>query len=235
MASPRSRPCRPAPPAIDAKLVMSARAGDREARATLLERHLGVVRHQAARYRGLGLPMEDLVQEGAIGLLRAIDTYDPGRGASFATFARWPVRCAIRRAIVERGRTVRVPRRLLTLRRRPGEGIAATASLDAPVDDTGTPLIALLPDPAAPDPVAETMRHEREGLLRDAIAHLPPRRRYVIEHHFGLSGAPQTLTDLATELHISRQRTQEIRTEGLTALAEELERSAGGAVADQDP
>ena len=62
------------------RLAARARRGDRIARATLVEEHMGLVRSVAFRYRDLGLPFDDLVQEGAIGLLAAIDDYDPSRG-----------------------------------------------------------------------------------------------------------------------------------------------------------
>jgi RNA polymerase primary sigma factor len=199
-------------PDDDAALLALARAGDGRARTEVLERHMGLVTHAAARYRGLGLPMEDLVQEGAIGLLRAIDTYDPGRGAAFSTYAPWPVRSAIRRAVTQRGRLIRTP----------APPAAAPASLDAPVDQTGTPLCALIADPGALDPPSEALRHERDEVLAAAVHRLAPRRRYVIEHYFGLDGEPRTLSELAEELHVSRQRAQAIRNEGLSVLATRL-------------
>jgi RNA polymerase primary sigma factor len=87
------------------------------ARATLVEEHMGLVRSVAFRYRDLGLPGEDLVQEGAIGLLNAIDDYDSGRGASFSTYAFWRVRGAITHALTAQGQLIRVPRPVLEHRR----------------------------------------------------------------------------------------------------------------------
>jgi len=211
-------------------LLARARDGDIAARGLVLERHLALVRRVAAHYRGLGLPTDDLVQEGAIALLGAMDTFDPERGAAFSTYAYWPVRCAIGRAVAQRGRVVRLPRRVIAARdgRTAATG-AYTASLDAPVDDSGTPLGEVIADANAPDPLDVAARHERDRVLAAAVEHLPPRRRYVIEHHFGLGGEPQTLSDLAADLHISRQRAQAIKDDGLRALAAELDPARLGA------
>jgi RNA polymerase primary sigma factor len=99
------------------RLAARARRHDRAARAALVEEHMGIVRAIAFRYRGLGLPFEDLVQEGAIGLLAAIDGYDPSRGTSFSTYAFWRVRAAVTHAVTARANLVRVPRGVLEQRR----------------------------------------------------------------------------------------------------------------------
>lgn len=99
------------------RLAARARRGDRIARARLVDEHMGLVRSIAFRYRDLGLPTEDLVQEGAIGLLEAIDEYDPTRGARFSTYAFWRARAAITHALTARGQLIRVPRPVLEHRR----------------------------------------------------------------------------------------------------------------------
>jgi RNA polymerase sigma factor (sigma-70 family) len=96
--------------ALERRLLTSAKAGDRRARQRLVELHMGLVRSVAYRYRDLGLPLDDLVQEGAIGLLDAVTRFDASRGASFATYARWCVRRAITHALTDHGRLVRLPK-----------------------------------------------------------------------------------------------------------------------------
>jgi RNA polymerase primary sigma factor len=76
-----------------------------------------LVRAVASRYRDLGLPFDDLVQEGALGLLDAIDRYDPSRGTEFEAFARFRVRRAIRNALTEQARLVRLPKQVVERRR----------------------------------------------------------------------------------------------------------------------
>jgi RNA polymerase primary sigma factor len=86
-----------------------AKAGDAKARRRLIEKNLRLVVSVAKRYRGYGVPFEDLIQEGNIGLMKAVEKFDPDRGWRFATYAMWWVRQAIGRAVSDKGRTIRVP------------------------------------------------------------------------------------------------------------------------------
>jgi RNA polymerase primary sigma factor len=78
-------------------------------KARMIRANLRLVIHVANRYRGRGVPFLDLIQEGNIGLMRALDKFEPSRGLKFVTYAHWWVRQAISRAITEQYRTVRLP------------------------------------------------------------------------------------------------------------------------------
>lgn len=110
------------------------------ARDRLIERHLPLVRALARRYAGAGEPVEDLVQVGAIGLIKAVDRYDPGRGAALEHYAAVCIAGEIRHHLRDCGGPVRVPRPLreqgLRLRYEPlGGGPDAPASADPAADD----------------------------------------------------------------------------------------------------
>jgi RNA polymerase primary sigma factor len=86
-----------------------ARGGDETARSKLIEKNLRLVIPVAKKYRGMGLPFGDLIQEGNIGLMRAADKFDPEKGFRFSTYATWWIRQAVQRAVADKGRTIRVP------------------------------------------------------------------------------------------------------------------------------
>jgi RNA polymerase primary sigma factor len=90
-------------------LSVKAKAGDGRARRRLIEKNLRLVVSVAKKYRGYGLPFEDLIQEGNIGLMRAVEKFDPQRGFRFSTYATWWIRQAVQRAVADKGRTIRVP------------------------------------------------------------------------------------------------------------------------------
>jgi RNA polymerase sigma-B factor len=89
--------------------------GDEEAREQLIVSHLNLVRFLASKFKNRGEPIEDLMQVGTIGLIKAIDRFDPARGLEFTTFATPTIMGEIKRHFRDKGWSVRVPRRLQEL------------------------------------------------------------------------------------------------------------------------
>jgi RNA polymerase nonessential primary-like sigma factor len=86
-----------------------ARAGDFAARQSMIEHNLRLVISIAKGYMGRGVPMADLIEEGNLGLMHAIDKFEPERGFRFSTYATWWIRQSVDRALMYQGRSVRLP------------------------------------------------------------------------------------------------------------------------------
>jgi RNA polymerase primary sigma factor len=87
----------------------AAQEGDAAARRMLIVSNLRLVVSIAKKYLYFGLPLMDLIEEGNVGLMKAVDRFDPERGCKFSTYATWWIRQAVTRALSNQGRTVRIP------------------------------------------------------------------------------------------------------------------------------
>ena len=96
-------------PTQEHELAMKAIHGDTNAKKLLIECNLRLVISIAKRYSGKGMSMQDLIQEGNLGLIKAVDKFDPKRGFKLSTYATWWIKQYITRAIADQSRTIRLP------------------------------------------------------------------------------------------------------------------------------
>jgi len=96
-------------PAEEIELAAKIKKGDRKARALMISSNLRLVVTIAQDYANLGLPLLDVIGEGNIGLMIAVDRFDPSKGAKLSTYAAWWIRQAIKRALSNQGKTIRLP------------------------------------------------------------------------------------------------------------------------------
>ncbi len=196
----------------EAELARRSREGDAEARRRLVTSNLRFVVSVAREYRGRGVPMADLVNEGNIGLLRAAERFDESRGVRFVSYAHWWVRRAILQAIVsDRGKGAAHPWR--------------EVSLDAPDPAGGTTLQDRLEDRGASFPDEDLVREGVRHAVWASLADVPDREREVLRRYFGLDGGgAQTLGEVAEALGTSRERARQLKERALARLRAQADR-----------
>ncbi len=166
--------------AEEVELAKRIEAGDDRARQHLIECNLRLVVSVAVKYQGQNVPLADLIQEGNIGLMRAVDKFDYHRGYKFSTYAIWWIRQAVMRALDNQARTIRLPAYVIAksgrcdlaarqlrqdLHREPSLEEVAQVSSMTPVQVEG--LLELSLEPLSLDvPVND---EPRSPLLRDAV------------------------------------------------------------------
>lgn len=192
----------------EADLARRCRAGDAAARRRLVAANLRFVVSLARRYRGRGLPLDDLVNEGNLGLVRAADRFDPERGVRFISYAHFWIRRAMTQAIArdeERPSRGGPPRRRI--------------SLDEPVPGGAWALAEVLADETI---VGTEVLLEREGLraaLEASFVDLPERERLVLRGYFGFGcDRPRSLGEISREIGVSRERVRQLKERGLARL-----------------
>jgi RNA polymerase sigma-B factor len=214
----------------------------------LIESHLPLVRAIARRYVGRGEAVEDLVQVGALGLIRASDRFDPSRGVAFATFAAPAIEGEIRRHLGDRTTTLRIPRELQRmtgqLQRRRAE-LLASLGREPSVDELATALGAEREDveralEAARARDSGSDAHEVDDvagdyefgptsddrlLLARGARVLDERERRIVFLRFH---ADMTERDIASEIGISQAHVSRLLAGALTKLREELEDEQAG-------
>ena len=201
------------------------REGDEDARQQLIVNHLNLVRFLASKFKNRGEPLEDLVQVGTIGLIKAIDRFDPDRGLEFTTYATPTIMGEIKRHFRDKGWSVRVPRRLQELSQKVSQ---ATEELTRELQRSPSVEEIANRIGASVDDVLEAMESSSQDLestddrivLESAIADFSPREQEIIRMRF-LEGMTQV--EIAERLGISQVQVSRLLRRTLKHIQEKIE------------
>jgi RNA polymerase sigma factor (sigma-70 family) len=204
---------------VEHALAVRARHGDAAARQTLVRHHLALVSSVARRYDRGTAPLEDLLQEGSVGLVRAAERFDPDAGVRFMTYAVWWIRAYVGKYAREASSSVRP---------RAGDVARRDVSLDAPAEDrdAGPDLEALEDD--APGPEERSAAAERGAHVREALRRLQPRLGPVawdIVARRLQQSSPATLREIGEHWGLSRERVRQVEARTKATLQRELART----------
>jgi RNA polymerase primary sigma factor len=185
-------------------LAVRARRGEAAAKDELVRRHLPLVVTFARRQARGALPLDELVQEGTLGLLRAIEKFDPGAGTRFATYALWWIRAYVWKYLKQARSSVRP---------RSGTVALADLSLDAPVSDDGDASYLEAVEDERPDPADAYSSAEQDREVRGALDRVRKRvgeLGWDIIHSRLEQDPPETLEQIGKRWNLSRERVRQV-------------------------
>ena len=215
------------------ELAIRIQSGDEEARAVLIRHNLKLVMKLANRHIGQGVPIDDLIQEGNIGLMEAAGRFLPETGARFASYASLWIRKRLNEAVAQTGRIVRLPhnkeielyhkgQEKLTEYSVPSE-VPTKVAIDRPVGDGDGTLMA---DLLLHTPSATNQQHEEEAVkakVTGLLGTLKPRDKEILLHYFGIGQDYEVPTDqIAEKFGMTNVRVSQIVRASLTSLKEKL-------------
>lgn len=226
--------------ATECQLAYRIRAnGDKDAHSRMVRANLRLVVNIARRFRGRGLSFEDLISEGNIGLLRAVDGFDPSKNVRFSTYAVHWIKQAIRRAVVNTSKTIRLPSylyQLLNEWRRAADRLTASLNRQPEQEEIAAYLelspkkfrvikAALAIDIKGCDGT-EPGRNEADVEPVNVPALLDEvndQEKTVLRLRFGLEGAEQkTLKEIGESFGVTRERVRQIESRALAKLRQKV-------------
>jgi RNA polymerase primary sigma factor len=209
-----------------------AAAGDQKEKERLIVSNLRFVVSIAVKYQNLGLPLMDLINEGNMGLIRAVEKFDVNKGFKFISYARWWIRHFILKAIFEQSTSIKLPLKYASQLSKNDEindtemvqklrQIYRPVSLDQKLsEDNNSDTILDLVDSSKYDlPDKVVMEQNLKEIISEVMFKLKPIERDVISRHFGLNGKPPlTLKEIGEKYNLTKERIRQIEHTALDKL-----------------
>lgn len=205
--------------------VLAVRAGQGEASAKqkLVRHHLALVVLIARKQRRGTVRLDDLVQEGNVGLMRAAEKFDPHAGTRFSTYAVWWIRAYVGKYLKEARSTVRPPSNTIA---------QSDVSLDAAFGENGDATLLEHLEDDGPGPEGRYLSNESDRAVRDALASVRKRiggLGWDIVHRRLAQDSPETLEEIGMHWSVSRERVRQVEVKTKRFLNRYLERIGGEA------
>ena len=208
----------------------------KEIQKELLEGNLRFVITVSKQYQNQGLDLCDLIAEGNLGLLKAVEQFDWTKQLRFISYAVWWIRQSILQSLNENARTIRLPVNVVQELHKAKKEVENngkdlpdkfaclpyTVNYDAPLNEEGDTLLDVLknPDAVMPDSVFNTAEILKQK-LHNMLNMLDDREKIIIEDYFGLSGQTRTLEDIGNDFKLTKERVRQIKEKALRKLRNE--------------
>jgi RNA polymerase primary sigma factor len=235
-------------PEQEIELAARIKKGDKKARELMIKANLRLVVKIARDYEGIGLPLLDLISEGNIGLMKAVERFDPAKGGKLSTYGSWWIKQSIKRALANQSKTIRLPVHLvdkISKMRRAAMKLQEILGRE-PTDEELAHDIGISPArvaqlrtaairPASLDaPIGDDESNNYAEVVQDENAFSPyeqleektvTRESMILSYRFGLDGSGEkTLEDVGAKFGVTRERVRQIQNIALRKLRKKIEK-----------